>query len=342
MVVDYYGYTSPWFRWIFDETTIHPNKKVGVIDCWNLPVGKQWAGHAQPDYNEQELRKFLEDKDVSFLLIEEVLDDKQMIDVCKEYNTRYICFSENENLEIPSSNMITLPWFFKSPLYVTENFQPDFDYREKPYDFNLLLGSRKPYRDLIYKSLRHNLKVYSTYFGHPDYVGDNIIDDRDITQTLISQDVSKQKLNTLVRLNRGNSDFGMSHIIPKKIYDASHFDIVSETNYDRWMTTEKTAKPLSTGRFFCCFSHGRSLTYLERFGFCFHDFPNFGDRCDNTLERFSLVVNFIDEVSQNPLLVRDIYEKTRENRKHNFYNYREKIGHFTQTISSWIIRCLKE
>ena len=81
MVVDYYGYTSPWFRWIFDETTIHPNKKVGVIDCWNLPVGKQWAGHAQPDYNEQKLRKFLEDKDVSFLLIEEVLDDKQMIDV---------------------------------------------------------------------------------------------------------------------------------------------------------------------------------------------------------------------------------------------------------------------
>tara|TARA_A100001035_G_C27739184_1_gene480653 strand:- start:102 stop:1124 length:1023 start_codon:yes stop_codon:yes gene_type:complete len=339
MIVDYYGFTSPWLRWIFDETTIPPNKKVGVIDHWNMTY-----------YNEQELRKFLEDKDISFLLIEETLehrygDDKKIIDVCKEYNTYYICFSENKNIQIPSSNVITMPWFFKSPLYVTENFQPDFDYREKPYDFNLLLGSRKPYRDLIYKSLRHNSKVYSTYFGHPDYVADNIIDDQDITQALISQDVSKQKLNTLVQLDRGNSkdtpNFGVSHIIPKKIYDVSHFDIVSETTYDQWMTTEKTAKPLSTGRFFCCFSHYRTLTYLEKFGFCFHDFPWFGDLCDETLDRFSLVVNFIDEVSQEPLLVRDIYEKTRENRKHNFYNYHEKIGYFTETISNWVERCLK-
>jgi hypothetical protein len=60
----------------------------------------------------------------------------------------------------------------------------------------------------------------------------------------------------------------MSCIVPHKIYAASWFSIVCETQFDgAWFFTEKTFKPMFSHRVFVCFAAPGHLAQLKKLGF---------------------------------------------------------------------------
>jgi hypothetical protein len=113
----------------------------------------------------ENLKQFVESQDIWFFVREEIFDRHNDVDMHKVFamlnlhNVYYILFSHDFTLDIRPDLGRTYcnPWFFKSPVYVPSKFIPDLDYVDKPYAFNLLLGSNKSYRTLAYKILKYNL-----------------------------------------------------------------------------------------------------------------------------------------------------------------------------------------
>lgn len=319
------------------------DKNLGIINWW-------WTSNEEAQL--ENLKKFVESQDICFCISEEIfnrhndVDMNKVFELLNSYNVYYILFSHDLTLNIQPdlSRTYYSPWFFKSPIHVPPNFVPDFDYIEKPYNFNLMLGARKSFRTLAYKVLKDNKNIYSKYLGHPDFKFDNILnlDDDDVYTNLISQDVVQYKLNTMNFIERSGSKYPISHVVPEKIYANTHFDVVTETfvKHQNMFITEKTAKPLSTGRFFCWFNSNNVTDHLEKFGFDFTDYQAEYDKMHNDVDRLNSMLEVVEEISNNPLYVKDIYEKTKHARIHNMNMFNDYTSNFHTRLTEWIIDCL--
>lgn len=350
MNVEYYGGWRTSIESCFASLSIiaagSPYKKIGVINWWWL---------SEEESRLENLRKFLESCDICFFISEETLQRFPSIDInlvfelLNNYNVHYIFFFEDANLSVKplKEKSFYSPWFFKSPLYIDDQFSPDLDYVEKQYTFNLMLGSLKSYRTVVYKLLKDNKGVYSSYLGHPKFKNDlhNNLDEEEIRNDLISQDVTSEKLNTMHHLIKGPVAYPISHVVPVPVYNNTHFDIVTETfiKQDTLFVTEKTAKPLATGRFFCWYNSNNISSYLERYGFDFtHYLTEQYDKFSNDVDRLDGLISVIEEISNNKLFIKDIYEKTRHVRIHNMEKYKTCNKQFYNDLMLWMAECLQK
>jgi hypothetical protein len=318
-------------------------KNLGVINWW-------WLSEEEAQL--ENLKNFVESQDICFFVSEEIFDRHHSVNMNKvfellnSYNVYYILFSCDAALDVqPSYNRSFYnPWFFKSPLYVPSNFEPNIDFVEKKYAFNLMLGSNKPYRTLAYKVLKENTNIYSKYLGHPNFKIDSVpsLDEDEVTNNLISQDVAQHKLNTMNFVKKQRSEYPISHVVPEKIYANTHFDIVTETfiKHQTMFITEKTAKPLATGRFFCWYNSYNVASYLEPYGFDFTHYNALYDKMCNDVDRLDAMLELVEEIASNPLFIKDIYEKSKSARIHNMEVFKQHTQNFDDSLNKWITSCL--
>jgi hypothetical protein len=319
------------------------DNNIGIINWWA-------ASHEEAKI--ENLKKFVESQDICFFVSEEVyhkhnsIDMNKVFEMLNSHNVYYILFSYDLTLSVqPDPNRTYCnPWFFKSPLYVPSNFVPDLDYVEKQYAFNLMLGSNKSYRTIAYKVLKDNKNIYSKYLGHPEFKFDSIIslDEDDVASNLISQDVAQHKLNTTDGLERQGREYAIANIIPEKIYANTHFDIVTETfvKHQNMFITEKTAKPLATGRFFCWYNSNNVINYLQQFGFDFTHYEAEYDIMPNDVDRLNAILDLVKEIANNHLFIRDIYKKSKPARIHNMEVFNQHTKNFHSRLDEWLSSCL--
>lgn len=333
----YYGSRQSFFDNVV--VTTDKNLKIGIINWW-------WLTSNEADISK--IEKFVDSNDLCFFVSEEILDRHNNVDlnelfsVLNQKNVFYIFSAEHYSLSVPPSlnRSFYFPWFFKSPLYDEENFRTDYEYIDKPFDFNLLLGSRKANRSLTFKILNSDPKIYSTYFGHPFLkdLSNTEFEEAESLNLLTNQNVNEDKLNTMVFLNKNNSNFCLSHVVPRTIYNNSHFDIVHETfvKENHHFLTEKTAKPLATGRFFCWYASPYLKVYLGKYGFSFDTYYSNYDNSIDHLYRLDELLDLVKEISNNQNLVKHIYKITRDEREHNKVNYKNQTSTFYNNLTQWV------
>jgi len=332
------NYRAYFYDILINFVSIKSKLNVGIIPWWDIPYEA---------LNTKKLEEFLKEQDISFFVSEELFDRlplknnlEEIFELLNKYNVWYITSSTTSDVYTNKERTYYTPWFFKSKLYIPKTFTVDLKYNYKPFTYNLLLGSKKPYRTVLFHALNHE-KIYSTYFGHPiykHYLKENL-DDDDIKKTLIEQDVTHEKINTMKIIYRDNMARALSHIIPETIYKKSHFDIVAETlmKTGTYFLTEKTAKPIATGRFFCWFTSSHVVNHLHNFGFNFDDYNTEYDYIPDDFTRLELLLEFINKTKDDETHIKSIYKRTEAAREHNMLMYFKHIEEYNNNLRNWII-----
>ena len=289
--------------------------------------------------------------DICFFLIREMAvpfgndssEMKKLLDELNNLNVFFITLSEDWKFHIDESKTFNIPWFVPNSIYfyISENTTIDFDYRPKDFTFNMLLGSDRHYRTLFFELVGNEPYVYSTYFGHKKFrpKSSRHLEDDDILNNLSNQDIFSEKLQTMEHVKRADDHFCISHIIPEKIYNNSHFDIVTESQAlfnTLNFTTEKTGKPLSTGRFFIWYDSPHKVEYLRQFGFELQDYLCYYDSIEDNVSRLASVMELIKDIGDNENYIKRIYEETKDARMHNQEVFKKLSRTYQSNISSWI------
>ena len=102
-------------------------------------------------------------------------------------------------------------------------------------------------------------------------------------------------------------------------------------------TSEKTAKPLFTGRFFILFGSLRTSLYLKKFGYELDSYMlNDYDSETDWDKRIKKAEDLIDEL-ENINYVKKVYNDTREARLHNMKVAKDGMKNSLITIQDWIM-----
>ena len=213
---------------------------------------------------------------------------------------------------------VAINWFMSSTnIYVTDAWARDllskllFD-QHKPYIFDCLLGSTRPYRDEVsrlYDHSRYRHQIYFTYFRNNIEQGHwnlDIMDRRSVSDTVPVADTVTNICN----------------VLPVEIYNQSHYSIVTESTCDDHLTrfTEKTAKPLLAQRPFVVFSGRHFLRNLRSLGFQTFD-PIIDESYDDTAnqaQRFRQAWQQVERLcTLDPVSVRQsLLTKLEHNQRH--------------------------
>ena len=328
----------------------HANgRKIGIINYWLLY-------DSQLEFDN--IKAFCESCDVIFFVSEEILHRRdwrkfpepypieQLFEQLEQYNMWYIGFSGNDLFD-NKPNAISLPWFTKSPLYMEQHI--NHRYTEKPYVWNCLLGKNKAHRTKIWHHIVDNNHIYKTYFGHNSLRShsNTELESAEHLNVLMRQDVRNNKLDTFGVDGKVETEIGpvaFSHVIPTELYDASHFDFVSETVHNQFdihepFVTEKTAKPLATGRYFAWFGARNTVEYLEQFGFDFADYYTDYDKYEDEHVRMSMLLEHVNNITTEEQ-VKHIYHNTHKNRLHNKDVYWKLRHQFNSDINQFVLRAM--
>jgi hypothetical protein len=348
---------------MFDEIKAeHKNSKykIVVIDWWQFAPWWHYekdgvSGDVFGGSNTLEIIKKVKEYDICFFMISEYWFQPRwnisseainaMIEELDKLNVFYISLSEDSLIHINESKNYETPWFIPngSSIHVDDTFKLDFDYRPKDFTFNMLLGSERPHRTLFFELVGNEPYVYSTYFGHKKFrpKSSRHLEDDDILNNLSNQDISSSKLQTMSEtVWRTWRNASISHIIPEKIYNNSHFDIVMESQpllNTLNFTTEKTGKPLSTGRFFIWYDSPHKVEYLRQFGFELQDYLCYYDSIEDNVSRLASVMELIKDIGDNENYIKRIYEETKDARMHNQEVFKKLSRTYQSNISSWMI-----
>jgi len=336
-----YGNSLSSDAWIREASyKLNKNLKVGIINWWWLDKNQE---------NIETISSFVDSQDICFFVSEEIyfkysdVNINELFSVLNNKNVYYIMMSEDYALLTPPfmSKCYYIPWFFKSRLYIDKNLKIDVDFRTKKYDFNFLPGSKKSNRTLLYKLLKDNNHIYSSYYGHPTfkYTSNTELESPEQHEALINQDVTTEKLDTMVFLAKEGKNYTLSHIIPTNIYNNTHFDIVCETYIrdQHQFLTEKTAKPIATGRLFYWYSSPGMVSYLEKYGFSFSTYPgSHYDQYSDHVIRLDALVESIEQVAGNTERIKQLYKETKDERIHNKNVYENCTNNFFDDLYKWI------
>lgn len=298
-----------------------------------------------------EIKKY----DICFFVISELIDMTQVYatgerkKLLQEFMTEidklnvfYIASSEDSNYPLEESRTFNMPWFADRAIYTSQDTTIDFDYRQKDFTFNMLLGSNREHRTKMFERIRPHSYVYSTYMGHLQHRdnSDTYLEDKGILSQISSQDlVSNGKLDTMVPLYLENKRYILSHAVPEMIYNNTHFDIICESQHlsgSTHFTTEKTAKPLSTGRFFIWFNSPNKVEYLRRYGFELQDYLCEYDNILDNDTRLEAIFELIKEIGDNENYIKKIYKDTKEARMHNQEVYKHTKSETRYERAVWI------
>jgi|TARA_B110000263_G_scaffold45078_1_gene37056 hypothetical protein len=341
-------------------------EKILVLDWerWMNSDTNWWKNSEEDNYIPiDELIVEIKKHDICFFLSCELIDmtsDKIQPDRKKvlqnfmtelnKLNVFYITMSEDTHYPFEESRTFNIPWFADKQIYKSQDTTIDFDYRQKDFTFNMLLGSEREHRTQMFERFRWQSYVYSTYMGHHYHRNNsdsnkiNNLEDNDIHYNLYNQDLSRQngyrrKLNTMIEVKREDQDYCISHITPESIYNNSHFDIVAESQPLRDslnFTTEKTGKPLSTGRFFIWYNSPHKVEYLRKFGFELQDYLCEYDNIIDNDKRLEAIFELIKEIGDNENYIKKIYTDTKDARIHNQEVYTQMRSTNRYDLDTWI------
>jgi hypothetical protein len=176
------------------------------------------------------------------------------------------------NQQIDSSNTVYRPWWVYNCMRFNQ-FQ-DTRQKNKPFDFEMLLGARRPHRDFAMLSfqkhnmLHTNLVTYRDVFqGHTiDHCTQQIIDSFrpiELEYPYVSPNLdpaweTQQKIN-----------YQISPFVPWEIYRQTNYSVLCETlgMGSTFFMSEKAAKVMLGERVFVAFAAHRYLEYLKQLGF---------------------------------------------------------------------------
>ena len=326
-----------WWKWVMFDSS------------WNDYDFRHHLCKVQLDNLLIEIKKY----DICFFVISELIDMSQtestgerkkflqefMAEIDK-LNVFYISSSENSNYPLEESRTFNMPWFADRSIHTSQDTTIDFDYRQKDFTFNMLLGSEREYRTKMFERVRPQPYAYSTYMGHPHHRNnsDTYLEDKDILDKLIPQDLRWQ-LNTMIPVTLEDKPYILSHAVPEMIYNNTHFDIISESQHQRrgtHFTTEKTAKSLSTGRFFIWFNSPHKVEYLRKFGFELQDYLCEYDNIIDNDQRLEAIYELIKEIGNDENYIKKIYADTKDARIHNQEVYNRMRSEIHDDRAVWI------
>ena len=338
---DYKILVFNWERWLYLETDWYKN----------LIQSKEHTSLINVKVSElvEEIKKH----DICFFFVSEmmvqtmdIIDSSntaitlELLEEMAKLNVVYLLLSEDTHFPIDKSKSLNIPWFADKNIYISKNITSDFDYRQKNYTFNMLLGSERDYRTKMFESLRHNSYMYSSYMGHQYHSKNSqtFLDDKDIISNLYNQGFS-EKLNTMEKVKREDINYCISHTVPERVYNNTHFDIVAESQPLRTglnFTTEKTGKPIAAGRFFIWYNSAHQVEYLKKFGFELQDYMCGYDNIIDNDDRLDAIFTLVREIGNNENYIKKIYEDTKEARIHNQEVYKELTKTFRNRFVSWM------
>ncbi len=329
-----------WERWLYLETDWY---KTQIESKDHVPLINVKVSELI-----EEIKKY----DICFFVISEMMAQSldsidssnatitlELLEEMSKLNVVYFLLSEDTHFPIDESKSFNKPWFADKNIYIPKDTTSDFDYRQKDFTFNMLLGSAREYRTKMFESLRHNSYMYSSYMGHPYHSKNSqtFLDDADIISNLYNQGFS-EKLNTMEKVRREDINYCISHIAPEGVYNNTHFDIVAESQPLRTglnFTTEKTGKPIAAGRFFIWYNSAHQVEYLKKFGFELQDYMCGYDKIMDDDDRLDAIFTLVREIGNNENYIKKIYEDTKEARIHNQEVYKELTKTFHTRFVSW-------
>lgn len=206
---------------------------------------------------------------------------------------------------------ITTCDFYKS-IDILNKLNP---YCIKPKLFDILLGWKKPHRDVVYNYIVDNnlsnqvIMTYLTDRTKP-------IDQQGIWNVAIPANT----FNTITQIKYLGISASLSQLLPVDVYNSTAYTVVCETNYDNHYSfyTEKIVKPILARRLFIVFSGQYYLRNLRQIGF--QTFDGIVDETYDTIEnhyaRFQLALEQMHKLIDQPQDL--ILEKIKPIVEHNY------------------------
>jgi hypothetical protein len=202
----------------------------------------------------------------------------------------------NHNESLNSDRIIYRPWWVYNCLKF--NQYQDTQQNNKTFQFEMLLGARRPHRDFAMLSflksglINNNIVTYRSVFqGHTvDACSQriaNLFNPIELTYPYVSPN-----LNTDWEVT-DNITYQISPFVPWKIYANTNYSVVCETlgMGDTFFMSEKAAKVLFGKRLFVTFGAQHYLKHLKQLGF--QTFDNIIDEaydCEpDYLKRYQMV-----------------------------------------------------
>jgi len=220
-------------------------------------------------------------------------------------------------------NEVYRPWWSFNLLKFNQVEQST---QEPQYDFDCLLGARRPHRDFAMLAMQQTGLINTSIVTYRDFFHGAHIDhqskefaDMFPEQTLNFPYVSPN-LDPAWEVNT-KLDRSISPYVPWNIYHRCRYSIVCETlgTGDAFFMSEKTAKAMFARRVFLMFGNSGFLANLRKLGF-----ETFGSVIDesydsNTLdfERFALIAEQMTELSKQDY--HKVMDKLRPVIEHNHH-----------------------
>jgi hypothetical protein len=173
---------------------------------------------------------------------------------------------------VDESCMVYRPWWSYNLLKFNEVV--DTSGYDKPYDFDVLLGARRPHRDYAMLALQHSGLLNRSIVTYRDMFTGGVIDPW--TRQVHDCFPSTKLQYPYVSLNldptwevQENLVKNISPYMPYKIYQQTNYTVVCETlgTSDTFFFSEKTTKPLLAKRLFVMFGAVGFLKNLRNLGF---------------------------------------------------------------------------
>jgi hypothetical protein len=218
-------------------------------------------------------------------------------------------------------NEVYRPWWSFNILKFNQLEHSD---QEPLFDFDCLLGARRPHRDFAMLALQQTGVINNSIVTYRDFFHGAQIDHQSKEfanmfpeQTLNFPYISAN-LNPIWEVS-ANLDRSISPYVPWNIYNRCRYSIVCETlgTGDAFFMSEKTAKAILAGRVFLMFGNSGFLANLRKLGF-----ETFGSVIDESydsnildFERFDLIKQQMVELSKQDY--HKVIDKLRPVIEHN-------------------------
>lgn len=141
--------------------------------------------------------------------------------------------------------VVYLPWSFSAQGFFDDSYYRD-SYIDKPYVYDLLMFKQASHRDYVFDQVYNDSSLLSKTIMTYHAVAPEHSKKWDHLQPLGGKEWDQLTTSTSVAI--GNCTY--SATIPEKIYDQTHFSIITETVCEQnvYVITEKTSKVLASGR----------------------------------------------------------------------------------------------
>jgi hypothetical protein len=294
------------------------NNRVAIVELWDTrEIGN--------------LRFLSQHSNLLIIFIPEFTGDS----IVRQFDLLNVVFfiSGTLNYSLANAQIYFCPYFFSSTV--------DF-YRAQPElltqlqladssSFDILLGRRKPHRDIIYNTVDHKKHIVKYFPTHKDndikqyqkneFAWPSILPMPTETVDMTAQAVTVN--GTIVSL---------SQIVPTEIYNQTRYSVVAETCTDNSFSffTEKVVKPILAKRMFVVAAGQYYLRNLQLLGFktfsgiINEKYDNIADLTERTLavcEQIELVTS-LDQNLLRPV-IKDILEHNYQHMMN--FNWQESM-----------------